>query len=110
MGSSEYISTTGGVRTRCTSPLPRTDFDEDRNVRLGLAEDMNTPKLLYKLLEGSNPYVSCRAEETKEMILSRGQPHPFDCHRLFRRASKCAVRLSQICIGGVISTDSSIFY
>lgn len=65
-------------------------FDEDPNVRFGLAEDMNTPMdLLNKLIEDSNPYVSCRAEETKEMILSRDQPHKFDCHRFFRWASKC---------------------
>ncbi len=28
--------------------------------------------------------VCYRAEETKVMILSRGQPHAFDCHRFFR--------------------------
>jgi hypothetical protein len=66
-------------------------FDEDPNVRFGLAEDMNSPiELLDKLIDDSNPYVSCRALETKEMILSRGQPHAFDCHRFFRWASKCA--------------------
>ncbi len=66
-------------------------FDEDPNVRFGLAEDMNTPmELLDKLIEDSNPYVSCRAQETKEMNLSRVQPHAFDCHRFFRWASKCA--------------------
>lgn len=66
-------------------------FDEDPNVRLGLAEDMNTPlELLDKLIEDANPYVSCRAEETKELILSQGQPHEFACHRFFRWASKGA--------------------
>lgn len=66
-------------------------FDEDPNVRFGLAEDMNTPmELLEKLVEDSNPYVSCRAKETKEIILSRGEPQAFDCHRFFRWVSKCA--------------------
>ena len=64
-------------------------FDEDPNVRFGLAEDTNTPmELLEKLIEDPNPYVSCRAEETKELILSRGQPHAFDRHRFFRWANK----------------------
>jgi hypothetical protein len=66
-------------------------FDEDPNVRLGLAEDINTPvELLDKLMEDDNPYVSCRAGQTKELILSHNQPRDFGCHRFFRWASKGA--------------------
>lgn len=67
----------------------RLAFDEDTNVRLGLADDMNTPvEVLDKLMEDSNPYVSCRASQTKEYILSQGKPNSFGCHRFFRWASK----------------------
>lgn len=63
-------------------------FDEDPNVRLGLAEDMNTPmELLEKLMEDWNPYVSHRAGQTKEYILSHGEPKPLQCHRFFRWAT-----------------------
>ncbi len=66
-------------------------FDEDPNVRFGLADDLNTPmELLDQLIDDSNPYVSCRAQETKEIILSRCQPHALDCHRFFLWASRCA--------------------
>jgi hypothetical protein len=66
-------------------------FDKDPNVRLGLAEDMNTPvELLDKLMEDENPYVSYRAYETKELILSRDKPNNFGCHRFFRWAAKGA--------------------
>ena len=66
-------------------------FDEDPNVRLGLAEDVNTPlELIEKLMEDENPYVSCRALETKEIILSRDKARDFGCHRFFRWAAKGA--------------------
>jgi hypothetical protein len=66
-------------------------FDSDQNVRLGLAEDLNTSiELLDKLSHDVNPYVSCRAEQTKELILSQGQPNTFDCHRFFRWANQGA--------------------
>ena len=49
-------------------------FDEDPNVRLGLADDLNTPvELLEKLMDDANPYVSCRAAQTKEIVLSQGK-------------------------------------
>lgn len=64
-------------------------FDEDPSVRLGLAEDLSTPiELLNKLIEDANPYVSCRAKETKELILSQGQPNDHGCHRFFRWATQ----------------------
>ena len=45
-------------------------FDENPNARFGLAEDLNSPtELLDELIDDSNPYVSCRAEKTKAMIL-----------------------------------------
>lgn len=60
-------------------------FDQDANVRLGLAEDMNCPmELLEKLAEDTNPYVSCRAAQTKEYILARAQANTFGCQRFFR--------------------------
>jgi len=53
-------------------------FDEDPNVRLGLAEDINTPiELLEKLTEDSNPYVSCRAAQTKDIVLSQGKSRTY---------------------------------
>jgi hypothetical protein len=64
-------------------------FDEDPNVRLGLAEDMSTPmELLDKLMEDPNPYVSCRAEQTKEYILSQGKPSTLGCRWFFTRANR----------------------
>jgi len=64
-------------------------FDSDANVRLGLAEDLNTPiELLDKLRQDLNPYVSCRAEQTKELIVAQGQLQPPTCHRFFRWATK----------------------
>ncbi|GEM_PF-980319 len=64
-------------------------FDEDPNVRLGLAEDVNTPvDLLDKLMDDGNPYVSCRAAQTKELILSGEKPQDFGCRRIFRWANK----------------------
>lgn len=49
-------------------------FDEDVNVRLGLADDVNTPiELLEKLSEDGNAYVSHRALETKQIVLSQGR-------------------------------------
>jgi len=68
-------------------------FDEDPNVRLGLAEDLNTPlELLDKLIEDANPYVSCRAKQTKELIVLQGQPNDHECHRFFRWATQNADR------------------
>lgn len=66
-------------------------FDEDPNVRLGLADDINSPlELLEKLMEDENPYVSCRARQTKDLIVARIQQRDFACHRFFRWASKGA--------------------
>ena len=73
-------------------------FDEDPNVRFGLAEDLSTPlELLDKLAEDSNPYVSCRALETKGIVLSGQEPVSFDCHRFFAWLSKCADRSELSC-------------
>lgn len=45
--------------------------DEDLTVRLGLAEDINSPlSILDILAQDSNPYVACKAEQTKAIILS----------------------------------------
>jgi hypothetical protein len=56
----------------------RLAFDEDLNVRLGLADEINTPiELLDKLTEDSNPYVSYRAIQTKEIVVSQGKPRRF---------------------------------
>jgi len=45
--------------------------DKDANVRLGLAESINSPpELIDKLTEDPNPYVSCMAKQTKEIIVS----------------------------------------
>lgn len=64
-------------------------FDEDPNVRLGLAEDVNTPlELIEKLVNDENAYVSCRAHDTRELILSEKKPLDFGCHRFFRWAAK----------------------
>ncbi len=66
-------------------------FDEDPNVRLGLAEDVNAPlELIEKLVNDENPYVSCRAHDTRELILSQNKPRDFGCHRFFRWAAKGA--------------------
>lgn len=60
-------------------------FDEDLNVRFGLAENLGTSvELLDKLSHDANPYVSCRAAETKELIRSRSEPNAFTCQRFFR--------------------------
>jgi hypothetical protein len=59
--------------------------DEDLNVRFGLAEDICCPaELLDKLSHDSNPYISCRARQTKLLLLAEGRPGNVDCHRLFR--------------------------
>ncbi len=59
-------------------------FDEDTNVRLGLAEDMNTPlELLDRLAVDANPYVSCRAAQTKEYILSHRKQNNARSNRFF---------------------------
>lgn len=56
----------------------RLAFDEDPNVRLGLADDVNSPvELLAKLMEDENPYVSCRAAQTKDIVLSQDKPRSF---------------------------------
>jgi hypothetical protein len=56
----------------------RLAFDEDPNVRMGLADDISTPiELLDKLTEDPNPYVSYRAAQTKEIVLSQGKPRSF---------------------------------
>ncbi|MBY0356580.1 MAG: hypothetical protein K2W82_01155 [Candidatus Obscuribacterales bacterium] len=53
-------------------------FDEDINVRLGLADDVHTPiELLETLTEDANPYVSYRAVQTKDIVLSQGKPRRF---------------------------------
>lgn len=66
-------------------------LDEDPSVRFGLAEDINASMdLIEKLIEDQNPYVSCRALETKELLLSKGQSNVFECPRLFRWASRTA--------------------
>ncbi len=63
------------VATNPETPLPVSlalAFDEDPNVRLGLAIDFSTPmELLEKLVDDANPYISCRAIQTREGILSR---------------------------------------
>lgn len=47
-------------------------LDGDPNVRLGLANDLSTPvELLDKLVEDANPYICCRAKQTKDLILSK---------------------------------------
>ena len=52
----------------------RLALDEDANVRLGLADDVATPlELLEKLMEDLNPYVSCRAAQTRNIVLSEGK-------------------------------------
>lgn len=52
----------------------RLAFDEDPNVRLGLADDVNTPiELLEKLMQDANPYISYRATETRDIVLSQGK-------------------------------------
>lgn len=59
--------------------------DDDLNVRFGLAEDIACPaELLDKLSRDSNPYISCRANQTKQLRLAEGRATTFDCHRLFR--------------------------
>jgi hypothetical protein len=59
----------------------RLAFDDDPNVRLGLADDINTPvEILDKLTEDCNPYVSCRAAQTKEIVLSQGKARSFGRH------------------------------
>lgn len=66
----------------------RLAFDEDPNVRLGLADDVNTPiELLAKLMEDENPYVSYRAAQTKDIVLSQGKPRSFG-KRLLRWIKK----------------------
>ena len=53
-------------------------LDEDPNVRLGLADDVNTPvELLEKLMEDANPYVSYRAAQTRDIVLSQGIARSF---------------------------------
>lgn len=69
----------------------RLAFDEDPNVRLGLAEDIRTPvELLDRLVEDEHPYVSYRAHETKELLLSSDRPSAFAGRRLFRWPPKGA--------------------
>lgn len=64
-------------------------FDQDPNVRLGLAEDISTPvELLDKLAEDENPYISCRASQTRALILAGQEPKHLECHRFFRWASQ----------------------
>ena len=63
-------------------------FDEDTNVRLGIAMDMGAPlELLQRLTEDSNPYVSCSAQKTKDLINSDSS-HSSGRHRLIKWASK----------------------
>ena len=60
-------------------------LDEDLNVRFGLAEDLSCPtELLDKLLLDPNPYVSCRARQTKQLLLAEERVNNFDYHRFFR--------------------------
>lgn len=62
----------------------RLASDEDLNVRFGLAEDMACPpELLDTLSHDANPYISCRAKQTKELLLAESKPS-FDCHPFFR--------------------------
>ncbi|MDR3617240.1 MAG: hypothetical protein P4L53_27035 [Candidatus Obscuribacterales bacterium] len=68
-------------------------FDHDLNVRLGLAEDLQTPlELLNMLCHDTNPYVSCRAEQTKALVISPSAPINIDCLRIWRWATKDAER------------------
>ncbi len=63
----------------------RLAFDQDLNVRFGLAEDVNCPaELLDKLSRDANPYISCRAEQTKHLLTAESRASNIDCHRLFR--------------------------
>jgi hypothetical protein len=64
-------------------------FDQDLNVRLGLAEDPNTSlEVLNILSRDANPYVSCRAEQTKTLVFSPSEPINIDSHRIWRWATK----------------------
>ena len=59
--------------------------DDDLNVRFGLAEDMSCPtELLDKLSQDSNPYISCRANQTRQLRVAEGKATNFDYHRLFK--------------------------
>ncbi len=63
----------------------RLALDEDLNVRFGLAEDINCPtELLDKLSRDPNPYISCRADQTKHLLMAESRANSFDYHRLFR--------------------------
>lgn len=56
----------------CLSVSLPLALDEDPNVRLGLATDLSTPmELLEKLVDDVNPYISCRAIQTREVLLSK---------------------------------------
>ncbi|MBY0357975.1 MAG: hypothetical protein K2W82_08240 [Candidatus Obscuribacterales bacterium] len=69
----------------------RLAFDEDPNVRLGLADDLSTPiALLEKLMDDPNPYVSCRAKQTRELISSGKESGVYKCRRFFRWCGRAA--------------------
>ncbi|MBS1955257.1 MAG: hypothetical protein JST89_13810 [Cyanobacteria bacterium SZAS-4] len=64
--------------------------DEDVNVRFGLAEEITCPvELLEKLCQDNNPYVSCRANQTRQLRFAEPRASNFECKRLFRWVSDC---------------------
>jgi hypothetical protein len=70
--------------------------DADPNVRLGLADDVATRlELLERLAEDANPYVSQRAKQTKEIVLSKNsapKKEGFSLGRLLRWTRKNGVK------------------
>ncbi len=59
--------------------------DADLNVRYGLAEDVTCPtELLDKLSHDSNPYISCRAKQTKHLRMAESRATNLESNQLFR--------------------------
>jgi len=63
----------------------RLACDQDLNVRFGLAEDISCPGALLEILSrDSNPYISCRARQTKQLLLAEERVNNFDYNHFFR--------------------------